>query len=167
MVRVDPLMRWSRQRFLLGASNRHIQQESTFWRRSLWERAGGRVDAAWRYASDFELWVRFFRHARLYTVDSLIGGFREHSDSDSVQQAKRFNARCDDVARTELTNQKLGWMMDGLLRVNAKLTEIPKVRYFWYNAKKILLRGLYEIPGPDWPPVIKYDRLSQEWKVGR
>jgi glycosyltransferase involved in cell wall biosynthesis len=167
MVRVDPLMRWSRYRFLLGASNRHIQQESTFWRRSLWERAGGQVDAAWRYASDFELWVRFFRHAQLYTVDSLIGGFREHGDSDSLQQATRFNGRCDDVARAELKAEKLGWMVDRLARLDATLRQVPKVRFFWYNAKKILLRGLYEMPGPDWPPMIKYDRNLQNWKLGR
>ncbi len=165
MVRVDPLMRWSRYRFLLGASNRHIQQEATFWRRSLWERAGGQVDAAWRYASDFELWVRFFRHAQLYTVDSLIGGFREHGDSDSLQQATRFNGRCDDIARAELRAEKLGWIMDKLLRLDATLGRVPKVRFFWYNAKKVLLRGLYEIPGPDWPPVIKYDRILQSWKI--
>src|ERR1700740_551485 len=33
------LKRWSRFRFLAGC-NRYIQQESTFWRRSLWEKAG-------------------------------------------------------------------------------------------------------------------------------
>ena len=38
-VTVLPLPRWSRYRFLAGA-NRYIQQESTYWRRSLWERAG-------------------------------------------------------------------------------------------------------------------------------
>ena len=74
------LRRWSRWAFLAGA-NRYIQQESTFWRRSLWEHAGGRVDDSRRSASDFELWVRFFRYAELYSVDALIGGFRAHPDS--------------------------------------------------------------------------------------
>jgi glycosyltransferase involved in cell wall biosynthesis len=165
MTRVDPLMRWSRFRFLLGGSNRHIQQESTFWRRSLWEKAGARVDAAWRYASDFELWVRFFRHAQLYTVDSLIGGFREHRDSDSLQQAERFNARCDAIAREELKAGRGGWLMDKFLGMSAAMQKVPKVRYFWYTGKKYLLRGLYEIPGPDWPPMIRCDRFTQDWKL--
>jgi glycosyltransferase involved in cell wall biosynthesis len=167
MTRVDPLMRWSRFRFLHGGSNRHIQQESTFWRRPLWERAGGHLDAEWRYASDFELWVRFFRHAQLYTVDSLIGGFREHGDSDSLQQAERFNARCDAIARAELKACRGGWLMDKFLGMSAAMQKVPKVRYFWCTAKKYLLRGLYEIPGPDWPPMIKYDRVSQNWKMQR
>lgn len=34
---IDDLRRWSRYRFLAGA-NQYIQQESTFWRKSLWER---------------------------------------------------------------------------------------------------------------------------------
>ena len=59
-VEVVSLPRWSRMRFLAGF-NRYIQQESTFWRRSLWDKAGGYVDASRRMASDFDLWVRFFR----------------------------------------------------------------------------------------------------------
>ncbi len=55
-----------------------IQQESTFWRRSLWERAGGSVDASLQLAGDFELWTRFARHAELYTVAVPLGGFRRH-----------------------------------------------------------------------------------------
>src|ERR1700730_6731381 len=35
---------WSRYRFLAGA-NKYIQQESTFWHRSLWEKAGGELNA--------------------------------------------------------------------------------------------------------------------------
>jgi hypothetical protein len=123
------------------------------------------VDAAWRYASDFELWVRFFRHAQLYTVDSLIGGFREHRDSDSLQQAERFNARCDAIARAELKACGGGWLMDKFLGMSAAMQKAPKVRYFWYTGKKYLLRGLYEIPGPDWPPMIRCDRFTQDWKL--
>src|SRR5882724_7670572 len=50
---INPVPRWSRLRFLAGF-NRYIQQESTFWRRRLWDEAGGYVDASRRMASDFE-----------------------------------------------------------------------------------------------------------------
>jgi glycosyltransferase involved in cell wall biosynthesis len=53
-IAVMDLPRWSRYRFLAGA-NRYIQQESTFWRRSLWERTGSHVDASLRAEGDFEL----------------------------------------------------------------------------------------------------------------
>lgn len=55
-----------------------IQQESTFWRRSLWARAGARMDTSLRLAGDFELWARFYQHAELIGVRAPLGGFRVH-----------------------------------------------------------------------------------------
>jgi hypothetical protein len=57
-----------------------IHQESTFWRRSLWERAGARLATDLRYAGDFELWLRFFEHAVPYAVDVPLGAHRVHAD---------------------------------------------------------------------------------------
>lgn len=54
-----------------------IQQEATFWRRSLWDRAGGFVDPKLRLTFDPELWLRFFGFAQLYLIDSVIGGYRD------------------------------------------------------------------------------------------
>ena len=53
-----------------------IPQECVFWRRSLWERAGGRLDESLHLAGDFELWSRFYRHAELWGVRALTGCFR-------------------------------------------------------------------------------------------
>ncbi|MCI4626450.1 MAG: glycosyltransferase [Candidatus Magnetoovum sp. WYHC-5] len=76
---VDPLPFWSRKKYLDGLIGPpHIQQESTFFRRLLWQLAGSTIDANLYYAGDLELWCRFFRHAGLYSVDTLIGGFRVH-----------------------------------------------------------------------------------------
>jgi hypothetical protein len=72
-VDIRNLPSWSRYRFLAGA-NKYIQQESTFWRRSLWQKAGGELNATYRDVGDFDLWVRFFRHARLYSVDASLEG---------------------------------------------------------------------------------------------
>jgi glycosyltransferase involved in cell wall biosynthesis len=62
-----------------------VQQESTFWRRSLWERAGGYVDASLRLAGDFELWARFYQHAELYGVRTPLGGFRMHGNQKTAK----------------------------------------------------------------------------------
>jgi glycosyltransferase involved in cell wall biosynthesis len=79
------LSTFSRQAFRDGAytpGHRNfveiIQQESTFWRRSLWERAGSHIDRNLRYAGDFELWARFYHHAELVGVRTVLGGFRVH-----------------------------------------------------------------------------------------
>lgn len=73
----------SRRRFLetrgrLLRTRNFIQQEATFWRRSLWEKSGGRMDTRLRYAGDFELWARFFEHASLVTVNIPLAVFRFH-----------------------------------------------------------------------------------------
>jgi len=64
-----------------------IQQESTFWRRSLWESAGGCVDASLQLAGDFDLWARFYKNADLYGVGTPLGGYRAH---DGQKTASRF-----------------------------------------------------------------------------
>jgi glycosyltransferase involved in cell wall biosynthesis len=77
-----PHDRW----YALGA----IQQESVFWRRSLWEKAGANLDTNYSLAADFELWARFFQHADLYTVAVPLGGFRYHGNQRSVTQAEQY-----------------------------------------------------------------------------
>jgi len=77
---------FNKQLFLKGVylpypewySRSWIQQESTFWRRTLWKNSGGYVNDSLKYAGDFDLWVRFYQHADLYAVNALIGGFRKH-----------------------------------------------------------------------------------------
>lgn len=54
----------------------YIQQESTFWRRSLWETSGGYLSNDLNLAGDFELWCRFYHYASLYGTTSTLGGFR-------------------------------------------------------------------------------------------
>ena len=84
VFRIAPVTRFSRAAFFRGfnlpAGRWHagtfIPQESTFWRRSLWERAGGRVETSLRLAGDFELWARFYAQAELYGVQALIGVYR-------------------------------------------------------------------------------------------
>lgn len=78
---------------------RWIQQESTFWRRSLWERADGRLDTRLRYAADFELWARFYDHADLYGVGALLGGFRAHGSQRSVEHREEYMAEAEATLR--------------------------------------------------------------------
>jgi glycosyltransferase involved in cell wall biosynthesis len=59
-----------------GFDSPFIQQEGTFWRRSLWERAGGALDVRLELAADMELWTRFFQHAHPYTTSVPLGIFQ-------------------------------------------------------------------------------------------
>ncbi len=92
---------WSRLGFLSG-DYRWIQQESTYWRRSLWERAGGRLSESVGLACDFELWVRFFRHARLQSTEGLIGAFRFHPSQATATRMADYERQAHQVRMDEL-----------------------------------------------------------------
>ncbi|WP_169732816.1 glycosyltransferase family 2 protein [Azospirillum halopraeferens] len=98
------------------ASNGFIQQESTFWRRSLWERAGGRFDRTLSLAADFELWARFFEHAVLWGIDMPLAAFRRHDDQKSrrqrdryLEEARRVLARYVDIDRLPSNDGHVAW----------------------------------------------------------
>lgn len=99
---LDPLPAWERGDYLAGrAGPPHIQQESTFWRRSLWQEAGGRLESSLRYAGDLELWSRFFRRERLYVVDALLGGFRRQRHSKTARAMDGYEAEAAVVLARE------------------------------------------------------------------
>lgn len=98
---VGPVRPWSRLRFLAG-DHFWIQQESTFWRRSLWERAGGGLDTDFEVANDFDLWARFFRHADLYTVDRMLGCFRVRPGQRSVECITLYKREVRTILQREL-----------------------------------------------------------------
>lgn len=62
-----------------------IRQEGTFWRRSLWERAGGQIDITRHWTMDFALWRRMAEHADLYTADQAFAAYRSHPDQKTAQ----------------------------------------------------------------------------------
>jgi len=97
---------YSRQAILEGRYNQpFIQQESTFWKRSLWNRAGGCLRTDLEFAGDLELWLRFFRHAVLYSVDTLIGGYRIHGNQKAQLFMDRYCSEADLIISDELDFQ--------------------------------------------------------------
>jgi hypothetical protein len=157
------LRQWSRFPFLAGA-NRYIQQESTFWRRSLWDRAGGRVDDSRRSASDFELWVRFFRYAKLYPVDALIGGFRSHPDSLGLQNLEECHSIQDEIIENELATMKDVDAIRAFRALGKRMLRTPALEKLW---SKLVIGALRKWPGAGAAPVIRYrrDRWVMEARV--
>jgi hypothetical protein len=98
---------FNRHSFLRGANlpgrtwyaRSWIQQESTFWRRSLWERAGGCLDTSLDLAGDFHLWARFFQHADLYAVSTPLAGFREHAGQKTATRLGEYVIEAEKVLR--------------------------------------------------------------------
>ena len=62
-----------------------VPQETMFWRRSLWEAAGGRLDPRYHYALDWELLLRFKdAGARMVRLPYVMGAFRLHADQKTT-----------------------------------------------------------------------------------
>jgi hypothetical protein len=74
-----------------------IPQESTFWRRSLWDSAGGYVEESLELAGDFELWSRFYEREDLYGIDSHIAAFRRHDQQKTALRLPSYVKEADAV----------------------------------------------------------------------
>ena len=83
-----PWCRWSKYRYLTN-DFQFIQQESSFWTRELWEKAGGTLDFEYDLAGDMELWARFFRFEKLYTTTLELSGFRHRREGQRSKVGKK------------------------------------------------------------------------------
>ncbi|MDE2071656.1 MAG: glycosyltransferase [Patescibacteria group bacterium] len=73
---------WIR-RGIYGRYAPFIEQETVFWRRALWEKAGP-FDASLRYAGDYKLWINFAAHAELVSIATAVSAFRRHGEQLSA-----------------------------------------------------------------------------------
>jgi glycosyltransferase involved in cell wall biosynthesis len=160
-IYVLDLGRWSRYRFLAGA-NRFIQQESTLWRRRLWERAGGALDISYGGAGDFELWARYFRHAPLYPVDAPIGAYRMHTDSINASDPAGYARHCEAIVERELDYVQRTKALKAFRKLGRSATRIPKVRGVWL---RVVMRILYKRSWRDWPSKIVFK--DDQWVLRR
>lgn len=146
-----PWARWSKYRYLT-MDFQFIMQETSFWRRSLWEKAGGEMTSDFKLAGDMELWARFFRHARLYTTMSLVGGFRYRGE-EQVSHAWReaYLKECREIVRRERKRLPLlkRWWWSFI-----RYPMVPFGIFFFLDIPflRAFYRWAYRIP-----PLIRYD----------
>ena len=64
----------------------YIPQETLFWRRGIWEKAGGMMNESFHFALDWDLILRFRRAgARFFRIPELLGCFRVHDKQKTSQ----------------------------------------------------------------------------------
>jgi Glycosyl transferase family 2 len=137
-----------------------IQQESTFWRRSLWERAGGYIDTSLNFdlAPDFELWARFYQHAELHAVATPVGGFRKHGHQKTAQQMEKYVTEAERVlhryggksyGRIQSVVRSQLWRILG----SRSLKGLPRVMGYLLTRARILY------------PVKVFVWMDGEWKI--
>lgn len=121
----------------------YLQQESMFWRRSLWESAGG-IDTSYTLAADFHLWTKFGRFAQLVPVDIPLAAFRERPGAQ--RSSRHADLYENEVRQICLEHRQPG----GLWRLAAKAGIVPRslIRY------GLTAKG----------QLIAYDRAGQQWR---
>lgn len=102
-----------------------LQQESTFWTKELWKKAGGDTIRNYKIAGDYHLWRRFAQIEPLYTVNSVVSGFRQHSGQKSEDKDKYY-AEVGNVGFTAyiLTKTKVLKALDMLRSLRKRKTMI-------------------------------------------
>ena len=96
-----------------------IQQESTFWKKELYEKAGG-IPTEYKFAGDYQLWKRFAEYEKLYAVNSVLAGFRIHPGQKSEDRYSYY-----------VETGNIGWVT----RICSKCKLYSAVRYLMIRLK--------------------------------
>jgi hypothetical protein len=94
----------------------YVPQETLFWRRGIWERAGGGMDETFEFALDWDLLLRFqAAGARMVRVPRFLGAFRVHPTQKTsacihdlgYREMQRLRRRCHghDVTDEEVSRR--------------------------------------------------------------
>lgn len=67
-----------------------IQQESTFWTKQIWDKAGGKIPEKYQYAGDYFLWMNLAKYEPLYTVNTILANFRVHEEQKTAQMENYY-----------------------------------------------------------------------------
>jgi glycosyltransferase involved in cell wall biosynthesis len=87
ITNVSPLRKGLHEHLIPVSWN--IQHESTFWKRSLWERVGGKFnEASWSFDND--LWSRFFLTTKLYYLNTILGAYRKIATAHGVTKKAEY-----------------------------------------------------------------------------
>jgi hypothetical protein len=139
--------------YLPGVGARHvgwIQQESTFWRRSAWEKAGASLSTEFHMAGDFNLWARFFQTSELYGVGAPIAGFR-FQDQQKTKHAEYIAQATVSLNRVR---EEAGWKDEAAgvktaRRIGSRVPVVRRRSGKHYKGKKITRTNVSNA-GADW-----------------
>lgn len=132
-----------------------IQQESTFWKRELWEKTGNQISHEFKLAGDFDLWARFYLHADLYATFTPLGGFRYRAGQGS-SQVEQYKTEAK--ASLEKMRKRLKWSPRKIYSFAAPfklITRIPYIKAFFppqfrdYSGMRVV-RSKPETPKTYW-----------------
>lgn len=109
-----------------------IPQETIFWRRSLWDKVGQRLDESFQFALDWDLLLRFREAgARMARLPRFLGAFRIHPQQKTSSQLLTVG----DVEMARLRKRSLGRLPDDreIFEHSSPFYRRAKLEHFLYR----------------------------------
>lgn len=103
-----------------------VQQESTFWRKSLWEKSDSHFHKQYNLAADFDLWRRFFLSADLYGIKIPLGIFRRHFNQKT--SLGNYNKECSEILKESRKSKFFNLKIIRDLILFIRLNEVPVLK---------------------------------------
>jgi glycosyltransferase involved in cell wall biosynthesis len=111
-------------------------QDACFWRRTLYERAGG-INRGLRHAADYDLFLRFSGNGVCQYVPQAFSAFRRHIGQKSIKGAKQYAREREECRRRELSRH-----------ADSRLRKALLTAYYWVYVRfrAWVLHRLWDIP---------------------
>lgn len=151
-VEIIPSRKWSKFNLLLN-DWQTIQQESTYWTRSLWVESGASLNENYHYAADLDLWSRFFNFSQLHSCNIPIGSFRLRPGEQL--SSKHYKSYFDEVSK----------IISGMSCTKKEILVLNRIRFikkFKWLLKSDSFRNRYEKMF-NYPDIISYDKLNEKF----
>ncbi|MGO4666567.1 glycosyltransferase family 2 protein [Bosea sp. 2RAB26] len=103
-----------------------IPQETCFWRRRIFEKAGN-IDARRRFALDYDLFIRYMRAGRFVRLNRFLGAFRVHEgskttvDHATIGKAEIAEIRSDFGLKVSARQETIGSMFSAYVQLRSRL----------------------------------------------
>ena len=128
-----------------------MQQESTFWRKELWEKAGSHIPD-FHLAGDFALWCEFYKHATLYGVDYPLAGFRNiegQRSEDHLRYMTEAKTALELLRKSQSWDTGIGYQLRYSHLTHQTFLKERIQSHFGYEGHRIINRNLKAI-NPSW-----------------
>lgn len=118
-----------------------LQQENMFWKSSLYKSVGG-IDTKYKYAGDFELWMRFAEKTQLVRVDIPLAAFRKRMTSLGAVARKQYFEEMNKASLGRKKYPNLIWRIFKNNRIAIQLLRLLRFRkgeiIYYANTEQIL-----------------------------
>lgn len=139
-----------------------LEQESVFWRRSLWNISGATLNTKLKYAGDFDLWLKLFKYEKLYVTHALIGGFRWRSSKQlSTEHFEEYLVEANDAIKQVMLSYEDQRILNNyklILKIKSILDYFLFFNTDWIEQR---FRNRY-FPKPTW---IAFDRHKMKFML--